>query len=140
MVTYIRGEGYISFDEKHYKQVLDVINKYDDLLYVDVLSDITCEIDFVMEGNNRIDYSSLDKIKNELNSLGIKSTIYCNEWVESGMGYYYNSQEESIGSDIDLLNDAIKNPTKETKKLIKEGIDKYIEEHNSEVNKVITEK
>lgn len=100
------GFGEITVDNKDMKKILDLMIGDDKKRVADRLqgNDDDCDfykvecidgnISFKMDGNKRIDYGRLDRIKDycKKNNIGIEINV--NEYTEAQDGYYYNSSDE----------------------------------------------
>ncbi len=53
-------------------------------------------ISFIMDGNHNIDYTELDKIKQEFINKKAHFSIMVSEWVESDENYYFSSDDEQV--------------------------------------------
>lgn len=104
MGTDVLGRGSIDVDDKHMKEIIDLM-KGDKKKVIDRLTgnfgvDFECVegsdgyITFEMWGHNGIGYASLDKIKEYCIKHNIKVTISVTEYACSDDGgYYYDSEE-----------------------------------------------
>lgn len=93
MGWYVLGFVNIDFNCKVTNQLIEGIKKILDK-NGEYYSDFSGEgknISFKLEGNKYIDNDCLDKIKRKFKKYILE--INCNEFVETGEGYYYSSED-----------------------------------------------
>lgn len=97
MGFWVIGFGTIGFKEGSNDRILKEL--YEKMKHLASFENVkmfkeTSEIIFEMGGNKGLDYSELDKIKEELIKKGYKFTITVGEYVESEENYYFDSDDD----------------------------------------------
>ena len=97
MGWWVIGFGTIGFKNKISE--FDLNELYVEMKHLVSFQDVkifkdTSEIAFEMGGNKGLDYSELDKIKEDLIKKGYKFTISVGEYVESEENYYFDSDDD----------------------------------------------